>query len=294
MTFTRAAVRRLCLSAGLGLGMLPSALAAQSQTPPQENATVASPSSSVPAADTANVAEIVVTATRQAQLLSRVPLSVSAFSQQTMDTRGMKSFADVARFTPGVRFGESQGGNNNNISIRGISSDAGAGTTGIYIDDTPIQIRGLGFNSDNTLPAIFDLERVEVLRGPQGTLFGAGSEGGTVRFITPQPNLDRFQTYDRAEVSTTAHGGIGWEAGAAVGGPIVDGKLGFRVSAWHRREAGYIDHVDNQTGDVDDKNINHGDVTVLRGALTYAPIDELKITPSVASPTKENKYVPAW
>ena len=225
--------------------------------------------------------EIIVTATRQAQAVSRVPLSISAYSQEMMDSRGIKSVADVARFTPGVRFGRSAGGASNNISIRGIASDAGAGTTGIYIDDTPIQIRGLGFSSENTLPAIFDLERVEVLRGPQGTLFGAGSEGGTVRFITPQPNLDHFQTYDRAEISSVAHGGVSWEAGAAIGGPIVAEKLGFRISAWHRRDAGYIDHVDNQTGMVDDKDINHGDVTVLRGALTYAPVEDLKISPSI-------------
>jgi len=222
--------------------------------------------------------EIVVTATRQAQVASRVPISISAYSQESMDVRGIKSLADVARFTPGIRFGRSAGGASNNISIRGIASDAGAGTTGIYIDDTPIQIRGLGFSSDNTLPAIFDLERVEVLRGPQGTLFGAGSEGGTVRFITPQPNLDHFQTYDRAEIAAVAHGGVNWETGAAIGGPIVPQKLGFRISAWHRRDAGYIDHVDNQTGMVDDKNINHGDVTVLRGALAYAPDDDLKLT----------------
>ena len=114
--------------------------------------------------------EIVVTATRQSQAISKVPLSVSAYSQQTMDLKGMRSFADVARFTPGVTFDQGS----NNISIRGISSDAGAGTTGIYIDDTPIQIRGLGFSSDNSLPAIFDLERVEVLRGPQGTLVRRG------------------------------------------------------------------------------------------------------------------------
>jgi len=247
--------------------------AASASAPP---ASAESPAPSSPKPDT-DKSEIVVTATRQAQVLSRVPLSISAYSQKTMDARGMKSVADVARFTPGVRFGRSAGGSSNNISIRGIASDAGAGTTGIYIDDTPIQIRGLGFSSDNTLPAIFDLERVEVLRGPQGTLFGAGSEGGTVRFITPQPNLDHFETYDRVEIAGVAHGSVNWEAGAAIGGPIVAQKLGFRISAWHRRDGGYIDHVDNQTGMVDDRNINHGDVTVLRGALTYAPADDLKI-----------------
>jgi outer membrane receptor protein involved in Fe transport len=221
--------------------------------------------------------EIVVTATRQAQTISKVPISISAFSQETMDTKGIKSFADVARFTPGVRFDPSSNG----ISIRGISSEAGAGTTGIYIDDTPIQMRGLGFSSDNSLPAVFDLERVEVLRGPQGTLFGAGSEGGTVRYITPQPGLKTFSTYDRAEIATTAHGGLSAEIGSAIGGPIIPDVLGFRVSAWHRRDGGYIDHVDNQSGQVDARNINHGDVTVLRAALAFQPIDGLLITPSV-------------
>ncbi|MEO8177138.1 MAG: TonB-dependent receptor [Sphingomicrobium sp.] len=228
-------------------------------------------------AENTDSSEIVVTATRQSEAISKVPISISAFSQKTLDVKGVKSFGDVARFTPGVRFDEGS----NNVSIRGISSDAGAGTTGIYIDDTPIQIRGLGFNSDNTLPAIFDLDRVEVLRGPQGTLFGAGSEGGTVRFITPQPSLTNFQTYDRAEISSTAHGGLNYEVGAAVGGPIIQDQLGFRVSAWHRRDAGVIDHVDNQTGVIDDKNINHGDVTVLRAALAWEPTANIRITPSI-------------
>ena len=221
--------------------------------------------------------DIVVTATRQSEAISKVPISISAFSQKTLDTKGIKSFADVARFTPGVRFDEGS----NNVSIRGISSSAGAGTTGIYIDDTPIQIRGLGFSSDNSLPAIFDLDRVEVLRGPQGTLFGAGSEGGTIRYITPQPSLTEFRTYNRAEVSSTAHGALSYEAGAAVGGPLVKDRLGIRISAWHRRDGGYIDHVDNQTGAVDDKNINHGEVTVLRGALAWEPAPGIRLTPSV-------------
>src|SRR5882757_7690494 len=124
--------------------------------------------------------EIVVTATRREENISRVPISVTAFSQDMIDQRGVKDFQDVVRFTPGVSIDNS---GTNAISIRGISSSGGAGTTGIYIDDSPIQMRALGFNPDDTLPKTFDLDRVEVLRGPQGTLFGAGSEGGTVRYI---------------------------------------------------------------------------------------------------------------
>ena len=134
--------------------------------------------------------EIVVTATRHEESLSKVPISVTALTQEAMDVRGIKDFQDVVRFTPGVNIDNS---GTNNISIRGIASTGGAGTTGIYIDDTPIQIRALAFNPDEALPKTFDIDRVEVLRGPQGTLFGAGSEGGTVRYITTQPSLTQEQ-----------------------------------------------------------------------------------------------------
>ncbi|HTT97633.1 MAG TPA: TonB-dependent receptor [Rhizomicrobium sp.] len=223
------------------------------------------------------IEEVVVTATRRAEVLSKVPESISAYTTEKMDTLGIKSFADVARFTPGVTFDE----DDNSISIRGINSNAGSGTTGIYIDDTPIQIRALGFGSDNTLPAIFDLDRVEVLRGPQGTLFGAGSEGGTVRYITPQPSLTDYSVYAKSEVSSTQGGDPSYEAGVAVGGPIIDDKLGFRISAWDRRDGGWIDEADVNTGQITDKNTNYVDTYVLRGALTWAPTSGLTITPSV-------------
>src|SRR5580658_9913337 len=135
-----------------------------------------------------DVGEIVVTATRKEENLSKVPVSVSAFTAAKMDVQGIKSFADIAKFTPGVSFNDDR----HDVAIRGITSEAGSATTGIYIDDTPIQARALGLNANNTLPAVFDLDRVEVLRGPQGTLFGAGSEGGTVRYITAQPSLTTF------------------------------------------------------------------------------------------------------
>ena len=126
--------------------------------------------------------------------------------------RGIKDISDLARFTPGVNVDTS---GTNNISIRGISSSGGAGTTGIYIDDTPIQMRSLAFSPDEALPKIFDIDRVEVLRGPQGTLFGAGSEGGTVRYITTQPSLTKTTVCAR-EVAYTQGGAPSYEAGVAV------------------------------------------------------------------------------
>ena len=221
--------------------------------------------------------EIVVTATRQEQVLSKVPLSVSAFTEQKMDVQGVKSFSDIALFTPGVTFDV----DDKDISIRGINSDAGSGTTGIYIDDTPIQMRKLGFNSNNSLPEVFDLDRVEVLRGPQGTLFGAGSEGGTVRYIATQPGLSDYSSYGRAELAGTQGGGLTYEAGAAVGGPLIQDKLGFRISAYHRRDGGYVDRVDSATGATVKKNANSEDTTILRAAVTLAPTSNLQITPGV-------------
>src|ERR1700676_1647576 len=195
--------------------------------------------------------EIVVTATRREESINRVPISVTAFSQDMMDQKGIKDFSDVVRFTPGVSI---DAGGTNAISIRGISSSGGAGTTGIYIDDTPIQMRSVGFNPDDTLPKTFDLDRVEVLRGPQGTLFGAGSEGGTVRYILTQPSLTKDSTYVRSETSYTQYGEPSYEAGIAQGGPIVDGVLGIRASAWYRKDGGWIDRVDPTTRAIVDKN----------------------------------------
>lgn len=220
---------------------------------------------------------VTVTATRREELLSKVPESISAFTPEKMDVLGVKDFGDIARFTPGVNFSEGS----NAVSIRGISSTSGAGTTGIYIDDTPVQMRGLGFGTVNALPSVFDLERVEILRGPQGTLFGAGSEGGTVRYITPQPGLTDYTAYARSEFSYTQEGAPSYEVGAALGGPIIDNVLGFRVSFWGRRDGGWVDKIDYHNGRLLDSDINRTDTYVLRGAMTWQPTSGLLITPTI-------------
>jgi iron complex outermembrane recepter protein len=222
--------------------------------------------------------EITVTATRREESINRVPISITAMSQEMIDQKGIKDFSDVARYTPGVAFDASQ---TNQISIRGISSSGGSGTTGIYIDDVPIQVRSLGFNSDDTLVKLFDLDRVEVLRGPQGTLFGAGSEGGTVRYITTQPNLTKSSVYAKAETSYTQGGSPNYETGVAAGAPIIDGVLGVRASAWFRHDGGWIDRIDPTTLQTVDKNANRDNTTVLRVAALWKPNDAISVTPSI-------------
>ncbi len=228
--------------------------------------------------------EIVVTATRRAEEINKVPLNITAYTPEVMDDQGVRQIDDLARLTPDLQFTHTSGaaGNNSsNIAIRGVFSDVGAATTGVYIDDTPIQMRNVGYWNANAFPQVFDLERVEVLRGPQGTLFGAGAEGGAVRFITPEPGLEKYSGYVRSEIAETLSGDPSYETGAAIGGPIVDDKLGFRLSAWGRNDGGYIDRVSPDTGQTVDSNANHQQSFVGRAALAAVPVDGLKLTASM-------------
>jgi iron complex outermembrane recepter protein len=222
--------------------------------------------------------EIVVTATRREESLSKVPISITAMTQEGMDNLGIKDIADVVRFTPGLSIIDQS--NFVSVTIRGIGSSAGAATTGIYIDDTPIQERALS-EASQALPKTFDLDRVEVLRGPQGTLFGAGSEGGTVRYIMTQPSLTTFSSYARSEVSFTQGGAPSYEAGVAAGGPLIDGTLGVRASLWYRRDGGWIDLVNPYTEAPVRENNNYGETTAARIAATWAPSSAISITPSI-------------
>src|ERR1700723_2196175 len=201
------------------LGLLPVSLCFQLAAVPLM-AAPADPESAT--ATGGGLEEIVVTATRREERLQDVPVSVLAFSQEKLDSQGLKNIDDLARLSPGLNFqrnGMSSSGNYNDegsdINIRGVDSTAGTATTGIYIDDTPIQTRHIGFGSINAFPALFDLAQVEVLRGPQGTLFGAGAEGGVVRFISPEPDLDKVSAYSRVDVADTDGGAASYQGGGA-------------------------------------------------------------------------------
>jgi len=222
--------------------------------------------------------EIVVTATRREESLSKVPISITALTQDRMDNLGVKDIADVVRFTPGLSIIDQ--GNLVSVAIRGIGSSAGAATTGIYIDDTPIQERALS-EASQALPKTFDLDRVEVLRGPQGTLFGAGSEGGTIRYIMKQPSLTTYSSYARSEMSFTEGGAPSYEAGVAAGGPVIDGTLGVRASLWYRRDGGWVDLVNPYTLAPVQENNNYGEAIAARIAATWAPTSAITVTPSV-------------
>src|SRR5580704_8474796 len=243
--------------------------------------------------------EIVVTATRRQERLQDVPVSVIAFSQEKLDAEGLKNIDDLSRLSPGLNFqrnGMSSAGNYNDegsdINIRGVDSTAGTSTTGIYIDDTPIQTRHLGFGAINAFPALFDLDRVEVLRGPQGTLFGAGAEGGVVRFLAPEPQLNKSSGYMRGDAAVTDGGSPSWEGGVAIGAPLIDDVLAFRASVSFRRDGGWVDRSSYTLSPnslallptpifagVTQPNANYSETETARVALKWKVSDALEIMP---------------
>lgn len=283
---------------GPGVVVVREAKAAPEQPAVAPRPTAAVPvAAATPRAESDDITEVLVTAQRRSERLQDVPISLTVYNQATMDAQGTRNIDDVSRLTPGVQFTRSANNNNaesSDIAIRGISSNAGASTTGVYIDDTPIHGRKLSFPSFNSYPVLFDVERVEVLRGPQGTLFGAGSQGGTVRFISPEPSLTTKSVYARSEFATTQDGDPLYEIGVAGGGPLVDGSVGLRASVSYRHEGGWVDRVDWRNNRMAEENANSNSTVTARVALKWAVNDALTITPSLFYQKRKVDDTAAW
>jgi outer membrane receptor protein involved in Fe transport len=246
--------------------------------------------------DNAEIEEIRVTAERRDERLQDVPISVTAFTAAAMDGQGTRTFDDIARLTPGLTFihGINYNSESSRIAIRGVDSAVGAATTGVYIDDTPIQSRHLSFGTFNAYPALFDIERVEVLRGPQGTLFGSGSEGGTVRFITGEPEFTGDSLYGRAEGAGQDRGAPVAELGIAGGTTLIPEVLAIRASLSDRYEGGYVDRVDWHTGHVVDPESNAAATKTARVALKWNAAPGITVTPAVYYQTRHSDDTSAW
>lgn len=222
------------------------------------------------AEDSGVLEEIQVTATRQESTANRVPMSIAAVTQSTLDEIGIKTASDLTQIVPALTLVNQTAGVGT-FAIRGIVATTGAATTGVYLDDTSLTKRnnpGVSQNNGAPLPLLFDLARVEVLKGPQGTLYGGSSQGGTIRFITPAPSLTTWSGAMRAETSYVQGGAPSTEIGAAVGGPLVENSLGMRVSAVARNTGGWIDTRNvYDGGHIDRKNANATREWAIRGAL---------------------------
>lgn len=236
--------------------------------------------------------EVLVTAQKRIERLGDVPLSITALNEQTLERLGAQDIDDFVRNVPNLSIEPTIVGASF-IQIRGISSTAGSPTVGVYIDETPIQIYQRGF-SGNPNPKVFDLDRIEVLRGPQGTLYGASSMGGTLRYITKQPDLRDFSARLLTEVASTKGGDPSWQVAAAAGGPISEGRVGFRASAYYRNDGGYVDNYDRDTGAVAHRNINETRTVALRGALTAKLSDSFDATLSSFYQQSERDDLPVF
>ena len=179
---------------------------------------------------------IIVTATKRAESLQNIAQSVTAFSEENLTQFNVQSFGDYATKVPNLTFnagstaGQGSFSSSRSVTIRGV---AGVNTTSLYIDDTPIPV-----SQD---PRIVDVERIEVLKGPQGTLYGSAAIGGTLRIITKQPSLTENELKYMVQGGVTKHGGSPNFGANAIGNIVlVPGKVGMRVMGFINHDAGYI------------------------------------------------------
>src|SRR5579883_779746 len=231
--------------------------------------------------------EVIVTATKRSENIQNVPFSVSATSQDQIINSGAANIVDLGRNIAGFTVAD-LGPGQSQMAIRGISSGqvirdqpGVKEQVGVYLDESPISVAL--FTPDLEL---FDLARFEVLRGPQGTLFGAGSEAGTVRYITHQPDLGKLEVLTDAALEDVAHGSEGGYFRSALNLPLSD-TVAARVVGYWRHMGGFIDAItplgpegaDGPSGFKVQKAVNTGDRGVGRVTLLIKPDEALSITP---------------
>jgi outer membrane receptor protein involved in Fe transport len=227
--------------------------------------------------------EVTVTARRSEELQNKVPISMAVLSMADLRNSRVTSIDDIGELIPSIAFSMSAdlgAGALTFLNIRGVG-DRNTSTVGLYIDDTPVPPVA-GYTYARSFPYTFDLDRVEVLRGPQLQLFGEGNQAGAIRFIYNQPSLSTFTALAQSDVGVPAFGDVNYGAGIALGGPLVRDVLGFRVSAWGRADGGFVARVDPFTGGILEKNDNRTVSESFRAALVLAITDTAQITPSFA------------
>lgn len=247
----------------------------------------------------ADSGDIVVTARKARERLQDVPISVNALSGDQLRDRGAVDIKDVLRSVPGLSFSGTERGLGN-YNIRGVSTVASAPTVGIYLDDISLVTIATSFSGAFD-PVFFDMERLEVLKGPQGTLYGGSSMGGAIKYVSAKPNLTEVGGSAAAGAATTAHGSMSYNAEAVVNLPLVQDVLAVRGGIYYRHDGGYIDNVaggfiTNQRFSTtapgytprrqaslstrDAANQNDADTYVGRLSLLWQPDETLSIRPS--------------
>lgn len=240
-----------------------------------------------------DVGEVIVTATRRAERLQDVPLSVTAYSQEALTAKGIVGYEGLAVETPGVVLNRPTA-NFNNFTARGIATNGyGANlqsTVAVYIDELPISTIG---NTTVLDPNLYDVERVEFLRGPQGTLFGSGSLSGALRILTKKPDSSAFDASVLVDYGMVGSDSLRQRYNAMVNVPLVQDKLAVRAVGFLRKEEGYVDNV----GLANRKNSNDLDYAGGRVSLLWEPTDrtsvKLLVSREVSKPRDSSTVSPA-
>ncbi|HEV8657696.1 MAG TPA: TonB-dependent receptor [Thermoanaerobaculia bacterium] len=223
--------------------------------------------------------EVTVTARKREETVQEVPMSVAAPTESELRDRGAENIEDVAANVAGFTV-QNLGPGQSQVAIRGVSSGQIARDqpgvkeqAGFYLDESVISLSLFTPDLD-----LFDLSRVEVLRGPQGTLFGSGSESGTIRYITNQPKLSTSESVGEFTLDSVSNGGVGGSAKFATNVPM-GSSAATRITAYYTRYGGYIDAV--QPNLSINKDVNHGYRAGARAAFLFKPNENFSITPRI-------------
>jgi len=222
--------------------------------------------------------EIIVTSQKRTENLKEVPAAVSVINSEILKESHIEGLEDITRAIPGVSFAAGGAPGLDNIEIRGVSSTSGSATVGVYLDEVSITIKNL-YNGQ-VEPKLFDIDRVEVLRGPQGTLYGASSMGGTIRFISKKPNLDDFSVDVASDLSGTKHGDVNFDEQAVMNLPIATGVAALRMGFDVGEDSGYINNY-TTSGQLANSGTNSDRWTVFRASGLVQPADDWTITPAL-------------
>jgi iron complex outermembrane recepter protein len=210
-------------------------------------ASAATPANDTADADTSSLQEVTVTAQRRSESIQNVPISMQAFTAETLQQLNVSTLDDYIKYLPNVTTANN-GPGQNEVFMRGLSAGSqpsqGSASTGlwpnvaIYLDNQSGQLP-----NRNLDVYAADLNRIEVLEGPQGTLYGAGAEAGVIRYITNEPKLDKFEASAKAGYGVTAHGDPNTDLTAVLNVPLIDDTLAVRAVIYNDSRGGYIDNV---------------------------------------------------
>jgi outer membrane receptor protein involved in Fe transport len=226
------------------------------------------------AAEQISVEEVIVTATRRAQEVQDVPASVAVVDPAQFAAGGLTSLSGVLKYVPGVNFNDGGAPGQGSITMRGVANIFSTPSVGIYLDDIPYgSVTAFAEGANFALDALLgEVERVEVIKGPQGTLFGAASMGGSVRYITKDPSLTDFGGRFSTDLSDTSQGGFNQLYKAGLDIPLVNDKLALGVSGFYQDNDGFLDQAQRP-----DENINDAQLRGYQATLLFRPSEPWRI-----------------